>query len=84
LNENLLILSALPLAYLLDLVLGDPLWLPHPIVLFGNSISKGEKLLNKGKHKLIKGALLSIILITTSFFIDCIRDIPHAHTWGLM
>lgn len=63
---------AIPLiaGYLLDLLLGDPRWLPHPIRLFGNVIAKGEALLNKGKFKLLKGALLTIILcaLVFSFF----------------
>jgi len=54
---------AVLIAYLLDLLVGDPLWLPHPIVAFGKSISKGEKLLNHGHHRLLKGALMSIGLI---------------------
>lgn len=66
------LIIAIPLiaGYLLDLLLGDPRWLPHPIRLFGNIISKGEKLLNTGKYKLLKGALLTIILclFVFSFF----------------
>jgi adenosylcobinamide-phosphate synthase len=60
---------AIPLVagYLLDLLLGDPRWLPHPIRLFGNIISTGEKLLNTGKYKLLKGALLTIVLCAFVF-----------------
>jgi adenosylcobinamide-phosphate synthase len=53
--------------YLLDLLLGDPRWLPHPIRLFGNIIAKGENRLNKGNHRLLKGALLSISLCVLTF-----------------
>ncbi|MBI9063223.1 MAG: cobalamin biosynthesis protein CobD [Marinilabiliaceae bacterium] len=60
-------MTAVLIAYLLDLLIGDPLWLPHPIVAFGWSISKGEKLLNKGNHRLVKGALMSIGLIAFAF-----------------
>ena len=66
------LIIAIPLVagYLLDLLLGDPRWLPHPIRLFGTVIGKGESLLNKGKHQLIKGALLTIVLcaLVFSFF----------------
>lgn len=66
------LIVAIPLiaGYLLDLLLGDPRWLPHPIRLFGNVITKGETLLNKGTSKLLKGASLTIILciLTFSFF----------------
>jgi adenosylcobinamide-phosphate synthase len=53
--------------YLLDLLLGDPRWLPHPIRLFGNIIAKGEQLLNKGNYRLFKGAVLSITLCICVF-----------------
>lgn len=49
--------------WLLDLVFGDPAWLPHPIVGFGKLIAAGEKWLNKGSHRRLKGALLAIVLI---------------------
>ena len=58
---------AVIIAYIMDLLVGDPLWLPHPIVTFGKSISKGEKLLNRGQHRLLKGALMSTILIVSVF-----------------
>ena len=57
------------IAFLLDLILGDPKKLPHLIIAFGNSISLGEKLLNKNKSKFLKGALLTILLVSTSFII---------------
>ena len=57
----------LVIAFLLDLILGDPKKLPHLIIAFGNSISLGEKLLNKNNAKFLKGALLTILLVSTSF-----------------
>ncbi len=57
----------LVIAFLLDLILGDPKKLPHLIIAFGNSISLGEKLLNKNNSKFLKGALLTILLVSTSF-----------------
>ena len=65
--EILMFIFPLAIAYLLDLILGDPRWLPHPIRLFGNLISFGEKKLNKGGYKVQKGALLTIALITSTF-----------------
>ncbi|PSL26354.1 adenosylcobinamide-phosphate synthase CbiB [Chitinophaga ginsengisoli] len=63
------LMVAIPLVagYLLDLLLGDPRWLPHPIRLFGNTISKGEKLLNTGRYKVLKGALLTMLLCVLVF-----------------
>ncbi|MCL3781087.1 cobalamin biosynthesis protein CobD [Prolixibacteraceae bacterium JC049] len=55
------------LGYVLDLLLGDPRWLPHPIVLFGNAISKGEKILNKGNRRIVKGMVLTILYCFITF-----------------
>ena len=63
-----------PLAgWLLDLMLGDPAWLPHPVVWFGKMISWGEHRLNKGTHRMTKGAVLAVCLILLVFFV----------VWGL-
>ena len=60
--------------WLLDVLLGDPACLPHPIVLFGKMIATGEHALNKGQHRKLKGALLAISLVLLVFFA----------TWGLL
>lgn len=60
------------LGFSLDLIFGDPRKLPHLIVGYGNSISFGEKWLNKGHYKFIKGALLTILLVSGSFAIPYI------------
>lgn len=56
-----LIISPLPLlaGWLLDRWLGDPAWLPHPIVGFGKLIAAGERHWNKGPHRMLKGGLLA-------------------------
>lgn len=63
------IIAILPLlaGWLLDLLIGDPQRLPHPVVWFGKIISFGEHRLNKGRHRILKGALLSLILILLVF-----------------
>ena len=63
--------AILPLlsAWLLDLLLGDPLWLPHPVVWFGKMISFGEHRLNHGAHRKAKGALLAVLLIVAVFLV---------------
>ena len=53
--------------WLLDLVLGDPAWLPHPVVGFGKLIAAGEKRWNKGEHRRRKGAWLAIVLVLGTF-----------------
>lgn len=63
-------LFPLILGFVLDALLGDPNWLPHPIRWFGMAISKAEKQFNKGKYKILKGGLLAAFLIlgTWAFF----------------
>jgi len=58
------------IAWLLDRVLGDPSKLPHPIVLFGKTIAYCDKRFNKGKDKIVKGAVVAISLIVLTFVIS--------------
>ena len=58
---------ALLIGWVLDLLLGDPQRLPHPVVGFGRMISWGEHRLNKGAHRKLKGAFLAITLILLVF-----------------
>ena len=60
-------LLSLLIGWMLDLLVGDPQWLPHPVVGFGKMIAFGEHRLNKGQHLMAKGALLSIFLILMVF-----------------
>ena len=60
-------LIALLIGWVFDLLVGDPQRLPHPIVWFGKMISFGEHRLNQGKHRLCKGALMSVGLIVFVF-----------------
>ncbi|WP_084608589.1 adenosylcobinamide-phosphate synthase CbiB [Xylanibacter oryzae] len=56
-------------AWLLDLVFGDPIWFPHPVVLFGKIISFGNKCLNKGRYRKIKGAFMAAILVVLVYIL---------------
>ena len=55
--------------WLLDLICGDPRWLPHPVVGFGKIIAFGEHRLNKGMHRKVKGALMATALIVMVFLV---------------
>ena len=55
--------------WVLDLFLGDPSRLPHPVVGFGKMIAFGEHRLNKGMHRKVKGALMAIALIILVFLV---------------
>ena len=68
-NTSLLVpLSSFLIGWLLDRLFGDPERLPHPVVLFGKMIAKGERMLNLGKWRVLKGALLAVILISVVVF----------------
>ena len=62
-----LILIPLLIGFLLDCLLGDPLWLPHPIRLFGNSIYFFTEKLNSGRYRKAKGAAMAFGLIAVTF-----------------
>jgi len=66
-HDALILILPLLIGWLLDLLLGDPQWMPHPVVGFGKMIAYGEKRLNKGRHRKLKGALMSIVLIVLTF-----------------
>ena len=62
---TLALLYILPIliGWTLDLLLGDPSFLPHPVVWFGKAIAFFEKKLNKGNNRVLKGALTAVFLI---------------------
>ena len=61
---------ALLIGWILDVVFGDPVRLPHPVVWFGRMIAFGEKRLNHGSHRQLKGAVLALVLIILVFGIS--------------
>ncbi len=66
-DDRFLIILPLVFGWLLDKWLGDPMWLPHPVVEFGKMIYHGEKWLNKGRARMLKGAVMSVALIVLVF-----------------
>lgn len=54
---------------LLDALIGDPAWLPHPVVGMGKLIGGAEKALNHGARRMLKGALAAIILIAFTYLL---------------
>lgn len=75
--ENILIVLGLALhlnlpllaAWLLDSWLGDPAWLPHPVVAFGKAISFFEHRLNVGKTRFLKGAFTTLFLVAAIYLL---------------
>ena len=68
-SDTLIGLLPLLAGWLLDLVLGDPSWLPHPVVGFGKMIAFCEHRLNKGRHRKLKGAFVAVGLIVGVFIL---------------
>lgn len=65
---------SLMIGWIADKLMGDPAWLPHPVVAFGKAIAWGERLLNRGRFRRWNGGFLAVVLIFLSF----------AATWGLL
>ena len=63
----------LPAAYLLDQVLGDPEWLPHPVRLIGFAITQGEHALRRPKQtktvELLSGAAFTFTIVATTYYL---------------
>ena len=62
-----LILIPLLIGFLLDTLLGDPRWIPHPIRLFGKSIDFLTTRLNSGEYRKAKGTAMAAFLISATF-----------------
>lgn len=60
------------IGWCLDLLYGDPCCLPHPIVWFGKIISICERKLNRGAHRIAKGAIVAVGLIAGVFAITAL------------
>lgn len=58
------------IAYVLDLILGDPRWIYHPVVAIGKLISFLEKILYRFKNKILTGFILNIITLSLTFIIS--------------
>lgn len=82
--------ASLLTGWILDLLLGDPSRLPHPVVYMGKWIAKGERLLNKGRHRRAKGAVFAVgsillIFLATTVLLAWLRlcsiDKLHGADW---
>ena len=65
--------AVLAVAFILDLVLGDPAWLPHPVVAIGRAIAWLEKVLRRvfpqtPRGEVEAGAVLVVLICLAAFF----------------
>ncbi|GER93458.1 cobalamin biosynthesis protein CobD [hot springs metagenome] len=63
--------AVLILAFLLDMAIGDPGWLPHPVRIIGKAIEKIEKILRSGEKKQktkdrLKGVFLVLVIVSST------------------
>nr|WP_294491152.1 adenosylcobinamide-phosphate synthase CbiB [uncultured Mediterraneibacter sp.] len=68
-------LAACAAGFLLDYILGDPMWLYHPVRLIGSGIARGERLVRKcckGKGLIFGGAVLWTLTALFSFLIPLV------------
>ncbi len=63
-------LISITIAYLLDLVIGDPPNWPHPVKWMGSMISFLEKRWNKGERKRLKGTFMLLTILLVVFLIS--------------
>ncbi|KGR77142.1 cobalamin biosynthesis protein CobD [Ureibacillus manganicus DSM 26584] len=68
-------------AILLDLWIGEPKWIPHPVVQMGKIISFLEKRWNKGKYRKGKGIGLTVTVVLTVFLltVSLLYIVYHIH-----
>ena len=66
-------LGAIVAGFILDLIFGDPHWLPHPICLIGNLIGfldkKLRRMLAPGETALLLGGALMVIIVLVISFV---------------
>jgi len=79
------------IAYLLDLLLGDPRWLPHPVVLMGKAITAMEGCLRRAggtaRRQRLAGVVLTVVLVGGTWILaeSLLRLTQHAGwIWGAM
>lgn len=58
------------ITYIMDLILGDPHWFPHPVRFIGKLITLLEKLLYRFSCKKITGGVLAILTIGITFLVS--------------
>lgn len=74
------------IAYLLDLVFGDPHWLPHPVVLMGRAITTLEKCLCRAggtpNRLRLAGVVLTVILVGATWILaESVLRLTHHAGW---
>lgn len=57
-------------AYVMDLIVGDPEWFPHPVRVMGRMITAAEAMATPGQHPpgrdLVQGAIVTILIVVVT------------------
>ena len=80
----MLLTSPLLWGWLLDRIFGDPAALPHPVVGFGRLIAWGERRLNRGSWRQLKGALLAVGCIGLAYGTTWLVAVRLLHPWPVV
>lgn len=79
--------SELTLAFLLDLAIGDPSWLPHPVRIIGRAITALEHILRRiigEKGEKAAGIVLVMLIVLPSGFLAYLmQELLHRESHGL-
>ncbi len=59
-------MAAFLAGYILDLLFGDPYWLPHPIRLIGRLVGKLEECLYGGRYLRLRGSVLVLAVLAVT------------------
>lgn len=65
--DCIIVILPLLIGWGLDLLLGDPASVPHPVVWFGKAIAACERRLNHGGARKLKGGIVAVTLIVGVF-----------------
>lgn len=65
----IIVSARLLIGWALDMIFGDPTWLPHPVVWMGKWIAMGERMLNKGRWRMTKGAIFAVGSIMLTYLL---------------
>jgi adenosylcobinamide-phosphate synthase len=73
--------AALSLAYILDLVIGDPRQVPHPVRAIGWVIEKAERILRKNRvtKEKLAGVILVLVIVSLTYILFYLVSIALLH-----
>jgi adenosylcobinamide-phosphate synthase len=81
------------LAFMLDLAIGDPRWLPHPVTIIGAGIQKMELFMRPTATSPLRGKWVGVLLVMfivipvagiTLFIVKAMRSLQGHGSWGML